>query len=52
MQYMKLGHQVTHASWDDDQGVWEVSVKNTQGGTTFIDTAEVLINNSGVLKYV
>lgn len=50
MQYMKLGHQVTHASWDDDKGVWQVTVEDLKGGTTFVDTAEVLINNSGVLK--
>lgn len=52
MQYMRLSHQVTGASWDDDNAVWQVTVKDLQSGTVFVDHAEVLINNSGVLKWV
>lgn len=47
---MKLNHQVTGASWNEEEGVWEVSIKNLLTGQTFVDTAEVLINNAGVLK--
>lgn len=47
---MKLNHQVTGASWNDKEGQWEVSVTDLQTGATFIDSAEVLINNAGVLK--
>lgn len=50
MQCMKLGHKVTHASWDDDKGGWQATVEDLQSGTMFVDTAEVLINYSGVLK--
>lgn len=49
-KYMKLNHEVTAASWDENKGVWEVTVKDLQSGVTFTDTAEVLINNAGVLK--
>lgn len=49
-KYMKLNHQVTGASWNDKEGQWEVSVTDLQTGATFIDSAEVLINNAGVLK--
>jgi hypothetical protein len=52
MQYMKLRHQVTSATWNDVEGVWAVTVEDLQTGLTFVDAAEVLINNSGVLKYV
>lgn len=47
---MKLNHEVTAASWNENKGVWEVTVKDLQSGVTFTDTAEVLINNAGVLK--
>jgi cation diffusion facilitator CzcD-associated flavoprotein CzcO len=49
-RYMKLRHEVVHAAWNDEQGVWEVSVKNLETGATFVDRAEVLVNGSGVLK--
>jgi hypothetical protein len=47
---MKLNHQITGAYWDENQGFWEVHVKDLISGTTFIDTAEIFINGSGLLK--
>ena len=47
---MKLNHEITGAYWDEGKGVWEVHVKNLISGATFIDTAEILINGSGLLK--
>ena len=49
---MKLKHQVVGATWDDKNGVWQVLVKNLVSGETFCDTAEVLVNGTGVLKYI
>jgi len=49
-KYMTLNHEVTGAYWDNEKGVWEVHVKNLLNGTTFVDTAEILINGSGLLK--
>jgi cation diffusion facilitator CzcD-associated flavoprotein CzcO len=49
-KYMKLKHEVIHALWNEEQGVWEVSVKNLSTGEVFIDTAEILVNGSGVLN--
>lgn len=49
---MKLNHEVTRAVWDEDSGVWKVSVKNLLTGEAFVDSAEILVNGSGVLKYV
>ena len=47
---MKLNHEVVGASWDEEKGVWEVTVTDLLSGRTFVDTAEILINGSGVLK--
>lgn len=47
---MTLSHEVTGAYWDEGKGVWEVHVKNLKDETTFVDTAEILINGSGLLK--
>lgn len=49
-KYMKLNHRVTSASWDEDKGVWNVSVTNLLTGQVFVDVAEILVNGSGVLK--
>lgn len=52
MKYIKLRHEVVAANWDDNEGVWNVTVKDVANESTFVDTAEILVNNSGVLKYV
>ena len=49
-KYMKLNHEVVNASWNDTDAVWEVSVKDLLSGNVFIETAEILVNGSGVLK--
>lgn len=49
-KYMKLNHEVTAASWNERDGVWEVTVRDLQSGVIFTDTAEILVNNAGVLK--
>ncbi|KAK7214878.1 hypothetical protein V2G26_002881 [Clonostachys chloroleuca] len=49
-KYMKLNHRVTSASWDEDKGVWNVSVTNLLTGQVFVDVAEILVNGSGVLN--
>ena len=49
-KYMKLNHEVLSAQWDEEDGVWNVTIKDLTTGKTFVDTAEVLINNSGPLK--
>lgn len=47
---MKLRHEIQRAEWDEGKGVWEVHVKDLASGETFVDTADVFINGSGVLK--
>jgi cation diffusion facilitator CzcD-associated flavoprotein CzcO len=50
MKYMKLRHQVHAATWDEKAAVWNVEIENLATGERFVDTAEVLINGTGVLK--
>ena len=40
------------AVWNDDEGIWKVKIKNLLNGHEFTDTAEILINNEGLLKSV
>lgn len=49
-KYFLVNHQVIEAKWNDDEGVWKIKVKNLLDGNEFSDTAEVLINNEGLLK--
>lgn len=50
MKYFVLNHEVTGAYWDEERGVWDVHVKNKITGAESIDTAEIFINNGGLLK--
>jgi cation diffusion facilitator CzcD-associated flavoprotein CzcO len=47
----KFEHQVVGAEWRDDDGKWRVEVKNLKTGEIVVDSAEVLINCGGALKY-
>jgi cation diffusion facilitator CzcD-associated flavoprotein CzcO len=49
-KHFRLRHKVTGAHWDDERGVWEVRVTNLVTGEDFVDTAEVFVNNDGILK--
>lgn len=49
-KYFKLRHQVTGAYWDEERGVWEIQVTDLSTKEQFVDTAEFLLNNEGVLK--
>lgn len=52
MKYMRLDHEVCGAQWDDVDSVWKVSVLNLRTNETLVDSAEILVNNCGVLKSV
>ena len=51
IKYMKFEHTVTAASWNEERGEWDVSVRGPDG-SEFKDTCNVLINGGGILKYV
>jgi len=47
---IKTSHQVESARWNEDDGVWELTVRNLKTGETFDDQAHFLLNASGILK--
>ncbi|KAH8701505.1 steroid monooxygenase [Talaromyces proteolyticus] len=50
-KFIKLQHEVIHAQWDNQSGKWCVKVRNLTDGTEFDDTADVLVNASGIFNY-
>ncbi|KAI1628632.1 hypothetical protein EDD37DRAFT_684368 [Exophiala viscosa] len=50
LKYMKLNHEVKSADWDDESATWTVRVEDLSTGEIIIDTAEVLINGTGILN--
>ena len=48
-RYIKFEHTVTEARWNEDDGVWELSI-TAADGSTVTDRCEILVNGSGVLK--
>lgn len=47
---IKTSHKVLSAEWDEGRSVWIVKVKNLRSGEEFEDTANFLIDASGILK--
>jgi len=49
-KYVKLEHQIEHAQWDQERGVWKFKVRDTANAREFDDEAEFFINAGGVLN--
>lgn len=50
-RYVKLNTKVESATWDEEEGKWKLSILGADG-SHFEDSCEILVNGSGVLKYV
>ncbi|KAH7034888.1 uncharacterized protein B0I36DRAFT_360350 [Microdochium trichocladiopsis] len=50
MDTIKTNHQVVSAIWDEQRGVWIVTVRNLESGTEFDDEANFLVDASGILN--
>lgn len=48
-KYIKTNHTVTGASWNEDEGLWHVKIRDLEGNE-IQDTCNVLINGGGILK--
>ena len=48
-QFIKLEHTVESATWSDSEAKWVLQVR-TADGQVFEDSADVLVNGSGILK--
>ncbi|KAL4805227.1 hypothetical protein BDV18DRAFT_153027 [Aspergillus unguis] len=49
-EYIRLSHEVTGASWDEDSQVWRVQVRNLKTNDTLNDWCHVLLNGCGILN--
>ena len=50
-KYCKTGHKVIGATWDDDQGIWQVQVEDLALGRIAEYECDILINASGILNH-
>ncbi|OAG37868.1 hypothetical protein AYO21_07974 [Fonsecaea monophora] len=48
-KYIKLNHEVIGAEWNEEEGLWHVSVRDANG-QVFEDTCNVLLNGTGILN--
>ncbi|KAG5765928.1 hypothetical protein H9Q72_006007 [Fusarium xylarioides] len=51
-RFIKTSHQVTSATWDSENKVWRLTVKNVKTGETFEDTANILVSAKGGLNQI
>ncbi|KAI0117329.1 FAD/NAD(P)-binding domain-containing protein [Daldinia grandis] len=50
LDVIKTGHKVVGAWWDEDLGLWDLSVVDLGTGQEFRDNANFLVNASGILN--
>ncbi|KAH8675791.1 hypothetical protein BX600DRAFT_432344 [Xylariales sp. PMI_506] len=50
MDTIKTQHQVVGARWDEVRGLWNLDIKNLVTGEDFSDSANFIIDGSGVLN--
>ena len=49
-KFIRTGHQLRKAEWDEREGSWHVDVENLAGGGIVHDVCDVLISATGVLN--
>jgi cation diffusion facilitator CzcD-associated flavoprotein CzcO len=49
-KHIKYKHMVQSATWDEENGVWNLVIEGPDG--IIEDQCEILVNGSGILKYV
>jgi cation diffusion facilitator CzcD-associated flavoprotein CzcO len=49
-KYARLHQKIVGAYWDEDEGVWNLTIHNESTGETSSDRCHFLINGSGFLK--
>jgi len=47
---IKTSHQVKGANWNEEKGVWELEIQNTETGEAFQDYGHFLLDATGILK--
>ncbi|KAJ5629463.1 sterigmatocystin biosynthesis monooxygenase stcW [Penicillium herquei] len=49
-KYMKLNTRVVECRWDDEHGVWNIKLQDTQSGQYWQDWAHCVVNGTGILN--
>lgn len=49
-KYVKLRHQIEHAQWDKEGGLWRLKIRDIEKDEVIDDSAEFFINAGGVLN--
>ena len=49
-KYMKLNTKVVEAQWDEEAGIWNVTLEDVQSKERWEDWCHVLINGAGILN--
>jgi cation diffusion facilitator CzcD-associated flavoprotein CzcO len=49
-KYMKLNSKVVEAKWDEEKGIWDLTLENQVTKELFKDYAHYFINGSGILN--
>ncbi|KXS94593.1 hypothetical protein AC578_1782 [Pseudocercospora eumusae] len=49
-RYMKLNTKVVECQWDEDQGVWNITLEDQTSKETWQDWAHVVVNGTGILN--
>tara|TARA_R110002003_G_scaffold351_17_gene19030 strand:- start:22464 stop:23861 length:1398 start_codon:yes stop_codon:yes gene_type:complete len=47
---MQLNSKITEATWDNDEGIWNLTIANPKTGDTRKDWAHVFVNGTGILN--
>ncbi len=51
-EFVHLRHEVLGCQWREDSDIWHVTICDSLNNRDFVDTADIVINACGFLKYV
>ena len=49
-RFMNFRHEITRASWDNDQAKWTLTINDIKTGVAFEDRVDVFLDLSGPVK--
>ncbi|KAK3679181.1 hypothetical protein LTR78_000742 [Recurvomyces mirabilis] len=49
-KYMKLNSKVVECKWNEDKGIWEITIEDQNTKETWNDWAHVVVNGTGILN--
>ncbi|KAK7885696.1 hypothetical protein LTR67_010047 [Exophiala xenobiotica] len=49
-EFVQLRHKVLGCQWQEDQGLWQLNIRDSANNRDFVDTADIVINACGFLN--